>query len=71
MKWNGSPASASHSRIVCSISDSDGTNTSVTFDCSFSAIQKAVRVLPVPHAIRSWPRPPDASAAVTSAIARS
>ena len=45
-----------HSRIVCFKSDSEGTKTSARSAFSRSVMNQAVRVLPVPQAMMSWPR---------------
>ena len=60
---------AVHSRSVCVSSDSDGTSTSVRSAASFSVMNSAVRVLPVPHAMINWPRSDWFEALHTSLIA--
>jgi hypothetical protein len=47
---------AVHSRSVWANSDSDGTSISVRSASSFSWMNNAVRVLPVPQAMIIWPR---------------
>ena len=55
-KNSNSSSLAVHSRRASARSDRDGTNTSVRLAASRWAMNSAVKVLPVPHAMIIWPR---------------
>ena len=65
----GLAQSTCHSSIVCLSSDSEGTRTRVRSAASFSVMNHAVSVLPVPHAMISCPRSAVVKPLTTSLIA--
>ncbi len=68
-KSNPTLVLAVHSRSVWANSDSDGTSTSVRSAASFSWMNNAARVLPVPQAMIIWPRSCESKPFTTALIA--